>query len=118
CDSDYDVLPDLENRDQSYVLLENGLEDSDGDLENKWYFVKDWNMPNDPTNLKIGSCGTNNPVWMHGTVPNVEDGVVTRTVCMMFDDSLCSAWTTVEVRNCGKHMIYKLGSLKIGRYCF
>jgi hypothetical protein len=64
------------------------------------------------------SCGTDAPGWITGPHPTVDEGVVDRQVCFVWDSD-CDWETVVQVRNCGDYYVYKLADPpeECLRYC-
>lgn len=54
-------------------------------------------------------CGTHAPIWLHGSHPQVQDGVVAMSVCASFNGDCCHWNASVEVKAClGGYFVYKL----------
>lgn len=54
-------------------------------------------------------CGTHAPVWLNGSHPLEEDGIVQRQACASFNRNCCLWNTTVEVKACpGGYYVYRL----------
>ncbi|XP_056015360.1 uromodulin-like [Ostrea edulis] len=66
------------------------------------------------------SCGAIYPVWLNGSLPNLNDGVVQRTACKTGFGNCCSKTYDIKVRNCGGYTAYCLKDLDScpERYCF
>ncbi|XP_019639176.1 PREDICTED: uncharacterized protein LOC109481125 [Branchiostoma belcheri] len=59
--------------------------------------------------LTTNRCGTHAPVWMRGTHPTLDEGVVRRTVCAFYSDRRCLWRWKIHVRACpGGYYVYKL----------
>ncbi|XP_006815078.1 oncoprotein-induced transcript 3 protein-like [Saccoglossus kowalevskii] len=53
--------------------------------------------------------GTEIPLYLNGTHPSVEDGVVSRTVCGNYVDSLmCHKQYVIQIKNCSSYYVYFL----------
>ena len=64
-----------------------------------------------PTTMpKVKRCGTFAPIWMNGSHPSVEDGIVTRKVCANAPRHPlgCRYNYDIQVRNCSGYYIYQL----------
>ena len=48
-----------------------------------------------------GHCGTRQPGWFKGSLPTVEQGKVSSTVCFNDGTSCCKTNVKILVRNCG-----------------
>ncbi|XP_028406135.1 uncharacterized protein LOC114528662 [Dendronephthya gigantea] len=68
---------------------------------------------------KIHSCGATSPIWMRGTHPNVEEGIVNRTVCLVGGGKrICTYRYKIKVRNCSGFYIYQFTQLdRCGFFC-
>jgi len=65
-------------------------------------------------------CTANVPGYLSGQHPRGSDGVVSRTVCFVFSGNTCWTSTTIQVKNCGNHFVYRLNALTSSyylRYC-
>ncbi|ESP04745.1 hypothetical protein LOTGIDRAFT_237275 [Lottia gigantea] len=67
-----------------------------------------------------GFCGSHSNVWLNGTHPTVEDGIVDRMGCLSMFSSCCKVEYPIQIKNCTDYMVYNLmrtfGSDE--RYCF
>ncbi|XP_062389318.1 uncharacterized protein LOC134077633 [Sardina pilchardus] len=65
-------------------------------------------MPN--TCVPKERCGTHAPLWLNGSHPRPEDGIVTRQVCGHWDDDCCDYKPPpIQVKACpGNYTVYKL----------
>ncbi|KAM4632531.1 uncharacterized protein O3C94_019061 [Discoglossus pictus] len=88
----------------SWVHCDRGLQG--------WYRFKgasDQQMPD--YCVPILSCGAHSPMWLNGSHPTTEDGVVTRTACANWGGSCCSWASSISIRACpGGFYVYKLDS--------
>ncbi len=79
-----------------------------------WYrlFINGQNaqMPN--TCVDQLSCGTHAPLWMNGSHPRIEDGVVTRDVCGHWSNNCCYFQSNpIKVKACpGGYYVYEFVS--------
>ena len=65
-------------------------------------------------------CGTALPIYINGSNPSVEEGIVNRTACAAAIFSRCYEAFTIKVRNCSGFYIYQLRKPKIAckfAYC-
>lgn len=54
-------------------------------------------------------CGTHAPLWLRGSHPRVQDGVVGVTVCASFNGDCCHWNASAEVKACpGGYFVYRL----------
>ena len=80
--------------------------------DNAWYrffSVAGGEMPTTKPNLN--RCGTYIPIWMNGSHPAINDGIVPRKACanIPFKSPLgCGYSYSIQVRNCSGYYIYKL----------
>ncbi|XP_013416609.2 pancreatic secretory granule membrane major glycoprotein GP2-like [Lingula anatina] len=57
------------------------------------------------------SCGTWASLWMKGTLPTVEEGVVERNICGSYRGNCCMQKDPIiSVKNCGDFYVYYLRS--------
>ncbi|KAI8520701.1 Mucin-4 [Branchiostoma belcheri] len=78
-------------------------------------------MPTEPP-PSSHRCGSDAPVWLNGTNPAYEDGVVERQVCARVSGNICRWKWKIHVKACpGGYLIYKLPPIKLKRcrstYC-
>ncbi|KAK3609734.1 hypothetical protein CHS0354_011425 [Potamilus streckersoni] len=119
CNTTNDTLHDLERRARNYIVAQNEPFVVDGNTLYKCYNVGNKKMPTNYTNLQIGVCGTYFPVWMNGTHPGDQEGLVNRTACTMSFAEYCAVKQTIQVLNCGTHNLYKLRpTSSTSGYCF
>lgn len=67
-----------------------------------------------------GSCGTDNPIWLNDSYPEVADGIVVKTVCVRSTISCCGSSFTIEIKNCSSYYSFNLTNVPMcnQRYCF
>ena len=53
-------------------------------------------------------CGTDAAGWLDGSHPEIDEGVVQRTVCFDYTPSDCWQTSEIEVVNCGNYYLYNL----------
>ncbi|XP_067285698.1 pancreatic secretory granule membrane major glycoprotein GP2-like [Pseudorasbora parva] len=87
-----------------------------------WYrlFLNDHNaqMPESCVNKVM--CGTNYPLWLNGSHPQLEDGVVTRQVCVSSWYGCCNYTShPIRVKACpGNYYVYEfVKPMFCGAYC-
>ncbi|XP_073684043.1 uncharacterized protein [Garra rufa] len=86
-----------------------------------WYrlFINGQSAQMSETCVNIRSCGTNAPMWLNGTHPTVEDGVVNRDVCGSWSNC-CSFPYSIKVKACpGGYYVYEFVRLNVcnAAYC-
>lgn len=64
------------------------------------------------TCVEYDHCGTRQPGWFNGNLPDVKDGIQKGYVCFNDRGSCCQSWLTIDVRNCGSFFVYKLPQTK------
>ncbi|KAI4878991.1 hypothetical protein NFI96_020505 [Prochilodus magdalenae] len=94
---------------------ETGLEISDTDFSwNGWYrlFYYGMNIRMSESCVSTYRCGTYNTVWLNGSHPQIEDGVVTRQVCGNDGRDCCNIrLNPIRVKACpGSYYVYELVS--------
>ncbi|CAC5415501.1 unnamed protein product [Mytilus coruscus] len=67
-------------------------------------------------------CGTLFPIWMNGTLPLIEDGIVNRTACQTGIQTDCDAYFDIKVKRCSTfyvyHLHYPLSTTCTSGFCF
>lgn len=53
-------------------------------------------------------CGAYGPGWLNDDHPMPQDGRVKRSVCFHLEGECCKEKISIQVRNCGKFMVYFL----------
>ncbi|KAJ7987419.1 hypothetical protein DPEC_G00326290 [Dallia pectoralis] len=54
-------------------------------------------------------CGTHAPIWLNGSHPELQSGIVTLPVCASFNDNCCQWNASVDVKGCaGGYYVYRL----------
>ncbi|XP_074606880.1 uncharacterized protein LOC141859887 [Acropora palmata] len=92
----------------------------DDNLKTGWYRFQGQAGRQLPTICPpVHRCNTDIPGWMNGNHPNVEDGIVKRQVCFHGYSNCCHRTTTIDVRNCGAYVVYRLTKVPTCRlrYC-
>ncbi|XP_076111119.1 von Willebrand factor D and EGF domain-containing protein-like isoform X1 [Mytilus galloprovincialis] len=117
----YTTMINVEKRSKDFVV--NWTTDgpiNDAVLEKSWYKINCDSyilMPVSPPGAY--HCGTDNPIWLNGTLPNFAEGNVTREACMQTNSSVCEISITIEIRNCDGYYIYYLQPTPYNSsYCF
>nr|XP_022330985.1 uncharacterized protein LOC111129132 [Crassostrea virginica] len=106
----YSPLPNAYDR--YYYNVINGSSGSvlhDRHLAEGWYRAGlSLDMPTvAPSHLY---CGTNFPVWLNGSVPNISEGIVERTACFLGNQAgnYCVHHLQIRVKDCGSYRVYYL----------
>ncbi|XP_033097220.1 oncoprotein-induced transcript 3 protein-like [Anneissia japonica] len=69
-----------------------------------------------PTTCVVADrCGVHSPIWMNGSHPSVDNGIVTKQVCKSLSTdgvTNCCEWSSnIRVKHCGEYFIYSLPKL-------
>ena len=63
------------------------------------------------TCVPSGNCDTVVTGWLNSTHPKMTDGIVSGKVCFNWKSHSCCQWSQdIELRDCGRFYVYKLGS--------
>ena len=77
--------------------------------DNRWYRFSSKAGREIPTKKpEPDRCGTALPIYINGSNPTVEEGIVDRTACAAFPLDPCYNPFTIKVRNCSGFYIYQL----------
>ena len=59
--------------------------------------------------IQENHCGTHAPIWLNGTHPQPQDGIITLPVCASFNDDCCRWNGSADVKACGGgYYVYRL----------
>ena len=108
------------NRKSSYVTPISGLALCDEKLPKGWYrFVGAAGTRMPTKRVPAFRCDTDWSGWLDGAHPTVEDGEVSRTVCLSDRSTGCKYVIKISVQNCGSFYIYKFAEPLScnSRYC-
>uniref|UniRef100_A0A4W4GKS9 ZP domain-containing protein n=1 Tax=Electrophorus electricus TaxID=8005 RepID=A0A4W4GKS9_ELEEL len=79
---------------------------------NGWYrlFYQGNNVEMPDSCVSPGMCGTDIPLWLNGSLPQLEDGVVVRQVCGSWNSDCCYYKSfPIQVKACpGNYYVYEL----------
>ncbi|XP_055995820.1 von Willebrand factor D and EGF domain-containing protein-like [Ostrea edulis] len=70
-----------------------------------WYKIEENIVTNETLPYR---CGTENGIWMNGTIPERGDGIVNRTTCVPGLFTTCDFTYNIMVENCGVYRMYFL----------
>lgn len=75
-----------------------------------WYrFVGDGGVKMADTCVPVRHCQTESPMWLNGTHPTVEEGIVSRRACAHWSSNCCLWNKEVQVKACpGGYYVYQL----------
>ena len=68
-----------------------------------------------------GRCGTYYTGWLNGDHPTVNEGIVTRDICIHKGKCCSEKIFDIKVKNCGSFYVYQLTGAAAGcpwRYCY
>ncbi|CAC5411148.1 unnamed protein product [Mytilus coruscus] len=99
-----------EKRSKDYLIdLASDQVISDEYLDAGWYRIFSANGDTMPSSSPGKMhCGTINPIWLNGTLPTYDDGIVSREACVQTENDICEDSIDIEIRNCGGYYIYFL----------
>ena len=84
----------------------------DGFLRRGWYRFTSFNGSKMPETAVTGlRCGTHDPVWLSGSHPTTDEGIVTRKACVTSFGNTCSSHLYINIKNCGGYFVYYLKPL-------
>nr|XP_020821077.1 pancreatic secretory granule membrane major glycoprotein GP2 [Phascolarctos cinereus] len=64
--------------------------------------------------VPVNRCGTDAPLWLNGTHPSEEEGIVSYTACAHWSNNCCLWNTVVKVKACtGGFYVYKLNGTPV-----
>ncbi|XP_036427498.1 uncharacterized protein LOC118808720 [Colossoma macropomum] len=76
-----------------------------------WYrlMYKGYSVRMPESCVNINMCGTHAPLWINGTHPQLQDGVVTRQICGNWDSDCCNFRSNpIRVKACpGNYYVYE-----------
>ncbi|XP_067882222.1 uncharacterized protein [Heterodontus francisci] len=91
----------------------------DDNLAQGWYRFKSsggWKIPE--TAVPDFHCSTHVTGWLQGSHPSVEQGEVTRTVCLYWRGNPCHKVHEIKIKNCSSYFVYDLkSSFYCAAYC-
>ncbi|XP_078055451.1 uncharacterized protein LOC144480175 [Mustelus asterias] len=91
----------------------------DNKLNHGWYRFKSsggWQIPE--TEVPERHCSTHAPGWLNGSHPTMEQGIVTRTVCLSWNGNACNLVHEIKIKRCNGYFVYELKSLHhCAAYC-
>ncbi|OWF39668.1 uncharacterized protein LOC110464739 [Mizuhopecten yessoensis] len=111
--SDYENLNTDNTRSPSHIEAEFANANCDATLNEQWYRIigdAGTDLTNDSGLILGNACGTFNQMWMRGSIPEVADGIVDRTICLKTIFSSCHDSFTIQVMSCCSFRVYYLKS--------
>ncbi|XP_021378825.1 uncharacterized protein LOC110466572 isoform X3 [Mizuhopecten yessoensis] len=111
CDSKH-VLPDMDKRGINSTLGQSGhIIDDHYNIpaEGQWYRVESQHMLNNVSFIhELKACGTVFPIYLNGSLPQRQDGIVDRVVCTVGFGSLCQHPMNIKIKMCRDFSVYFL----------
>ncbi|XP_061765921.1 oncoprotein-induced transcript 3 protein isoform X1 [Nerophis ophidion] len=93
-----------------HINQSSGVPRCDNHMSGEWYRFTGMAGDAMPTFcIPENHCGTHAPVWLNGSHPQPQEGVVTLPVCASFGDDCCQWNASVDVKACtGGYFVYRL----------
>ncbi|XP_061914398.1 oncoprotein-induced transcript 3 protein [Entelurus aequoreus] len=93
-----------------HINQSSGVPLCDNHMSGEWYRFTGMAGDAMPTFcIPENHCGTHAPVWLNGSHPQPQEGVVTLPVCASFGDDCCQWNASVDVKACtGGYFVYRL----------
>ncbi|CAG2226669.1 unnamed protein product [Mytilus edulis] len=118
----YSIIQDQEKRSTGYTT-DQSTDDiiSDDMINNTWYRVISRNGDEIATHPPgVFHCGTLNPIWLNGSLPDGNEENVTREACLQTVDGICEEKIAIEIANCseGFHVYRLQNTTANSAYCF
>ncbi|XP_069129088.1 mucin-2-like [Argopecten irradians] len=80
-------------------------------VREKWYrFVGEAGGDLTNTSVDVYQCSNSYPLWMVGDIPDVDEGIVYRNVCLTSIFAKCHRTFRIQVKNCCSYRVYRLQS--------
>ncbi|XP_069130654.1 LOW QUALITY PROTEIN: mucin-2-like [Argopecten irradians] len=80
-------------------------------VREKWYrFVGEAGGDLTNTSVDVYQCSNLYPLWMVGSFPDVDEGIVYRNVCLTSIFAKCHRTFIIQVKNCCSYRVYRLQS--------
>eukprot|EP00105_Crassostrea_gigas_P041617 XP_019925765.1 PREDICTED: uncharacterized protein LOC105335333 [Crassostrea gigas] len=119
--TDYKLQTNQYKRSSGYQLGRTDVAISDNFLSEGWYRFQS-GAGNDmvTSSPSIAMCGTIYPVWLNGSLPLENEGIVNRTACVVGLTRSCESMISIKIINCGTYNVYYLRKTPIlaSGYCF
>lgn len=118
----YTLIENEEKRSAGYIThISKDIPISDEILNETWYRVISDNGEIIPT-YPPGTlhCGTINPIWLNGSLPNEGEENVTLVACKQTQNDVCEEEINIKVMNCsgGFYVYYLPNTTTNSAYCF
>ncbi|XP_061646627.1 oncoprotein-induced transcript 3 protein isoform X2 [Phyllopteryx taeniolatus] len=97
-------------RNTEYHINQSGVTLCDSHMSGEWYRFTGMAGDAMPTFcISENHCGTHAPIWLNGSHPQPQEGIVTLPVCASFGDDCCHWNARVDVKACtGGYFVYRL----------
>ncbi|XP_052073689.1 von Willebrand factor D and EGF domain-containing protein-like isoform X2 [Mytilus californianus] len=118
----YTLIENEEKRSAGYIThISKDIPISDELLNETWYRVISDNgeiMPTYPPGTL--HCGTINPIWLNGSLPNEGEENVTLVACKQTQNDVCEEEIDIKIMNCsgGFYVYYLPNTTTNSAYCF
>ncbi|XP_060064920.1 LOW QUALITY PROTEIN: von Willebrand factor D and EGF domain-containing protein-like [Ylistrum balloti] len=86
-----------------------------------WFKVQSQHMLNNVSLIQeLKTCGTVFPIYLNGSLPNAQDGIVERIACTVGFGSVCRQPMNIRIKMCGHYSVYFLQrpASTSSAYCF
>ncbi|XP_049591635.1 oncoprotein-induced transcript 3 protein [Syngnathus scovelli] len=93
-----------------HINQSSGSPVCDSHMSGEWYRFTGMAGDAMPTFcISENHCGTNAPIWLNGSHPQLQQGIVTLPACASFGDNCCQWNASVDVKACtGGYFVYRL----------
>ncbi|XP_054456466.1 oncoprotein-induced transcript 3 protein isoform X2 [Anoplopoma fimbria] len=93
-----------------HVNQSSGVPRCDSHVSGEWYRFTGMAGDAMPTFcVSENHCGTHAPIWLNGSHPQLQEGIVTLPVCASFNDNCCQWNASIDVKACtGGYFVYRL----------
>lgn len=118
--TNYQLQKNQYRRSSGYQLTQSDVAISDNFLSEGWYRFESGAGNDMVTHAPpISMCGTLYPVWLNGSLPLDNEGIVNRIACVVGLQGPCESTISISIANCSSYNVYylrKTSSLASG-YC-
>lgn len=119
--TNYTLKSNQYKRSSGYQLAVTDVAISDNFLSEGWYRFQS-GAGNDmvTSEISITMCGTLYPVWLNGSLPLENEGIVNRTACVTSLEGSCDSTISIKIINCSTYNVYHLRRTPklVSGYCF
>ncbi|XP_053390435.1 oncoprotein-induced transcript 3 protein-like [Mercenaria mercenaria] len=119
--SNHEKFPDtrMGSRNERCPVMPGSIAICDYFLDESWYVADEAVLLN-KCPKGTGQCGVAYPAFLDGDFPDVTDGIVNRSACVMRGSDCCRDIIPIKLKNCSGFYAYHLQPLKecSSAYCF